>query len=376
MHLARLRLRDFRNYVRLEAEFAPGFHVLAGDNAQGKTNLLEAIYLLSTLRSFRGVGSAQLVRIGQTGYFVGASVVGPGEREIRMYWSARERRLTLDGQPVRRLTEYLGALRTVIFCTEDLQLIKGPSRVRRRYLDLLLAQTQADYLPCLQRYARALRARNALLKKGETESTLLESFTRELIRLGTWLMNQRRNLEPVLQPLVQQACHRMAPGLEVPRLVYQPSVREDMAVELAQSAPRERIYRSTLIGPHRDELGLFFDQHKAADYGSEGQKRTLAIALKMAQADFLTRMHGTAPILLIDDVMGELDARRRGGMIPLLEDVYHARSQVFMTCTEENWPRELGRRAHRWLVSQGGLVPRTQTGGGGLFSQGINDGAT
>jgi DNA replication and repair protein RecF len=374
--LARLRLRDFRNYVRLEAEFAPGFHLLVGANAQGKTNLLEAIYLLSTLRSFRGVGSAQLVRSGQVGYFVGASVVGLGEREIRMYWSAKERRLSLDGQPVRRLTEYLGVLRTVVFCTEDLQLIKGPARVRRRYLDLLLAQTQADYLPVLQRYARALRARNALLKKGESESDTLESFTRELVRLGAWLMNQRRALVPILEPMVQQACHRIASGAEIPRLVYQPSVKEDMAVELAQSIRRERVYRSTLVGPHRDELGFYLDQHKAAEFGSEGQKRTLAIALKMAQAEYLNQTHGTAPILLIDDVMGELDARRRSGMIPLLDEIHRARSQVFMTCTEENWPGELGGRAHRWIVSQGGLVRGIRSGDHGRVSQGSSEGET
>src|SRR6201996_7177671 len=119
MHLARLRLRDFRNYSRLDASFPPGFHLLTGDNAQGKTNILEAIYLLATLRSFRGVGGAQMVRHGQKGYFAGATVVGRGEHEIKMYWSAAERKLSLDGQPVRKLTEYLGVLRVVIFCTED-----------------------------------------------------------------------------------------------------------------------------------------------------------------------------------------------------------------------------------------------------------------
>ncbi len=161
MHLSHLRLRDFRNYARLDADFAPGFHLLLGDNAQGKTNILEAIYLMATLRSFRGVGSAQMIRHGAKGYFVGGNVVGQGDREIKMYWSARERNLALDGQPVKKLADYLGALRTVVFCTEDLQLVKGAARSRRRFLDLLLAQTQPGYLPLLQRYmpasARAMR---------------------------------------------------------------------------------------------------------------------------------------------------------------------------------------------------------------------------
>ena len=142
MHLAHLRLRDFRNYARLDVDFAPGFHLLLGDNAQGKTNILEAIYLMATLRSFRGVGGAQMIRHGAKGYFVGGNVVGQGDHEIKMYWALRERKLSLDGQPVKKLADYLGALRTVVFCTEDLQLVKGTARARRRFLDLLLAQTQ------------------------------------------------------------------------------------------------------------------------------------------------------------------------------------------------------------------------------------------
>src|SRR5262245_33232875 len=165
MYLAHLRLRDFRNYARLDVDFTPGFHLLLGRNAQGKTNLLEAIYLLATLRSFRGVGGAQLVRQGQKGYFVGAGVVGQGGHEIKMYWSVSERKLSLDGRPVRRLTDYLGVLRGVVFCTEDVQLVKGTARLRRRFLDLLLSQTQPTYLPQLQRYTQALRSRNALLKQ-------------------------------------------------------------------------------------------------------------------------------------------------------------------------------------------------------------------
>src|SRR6266567_7010283 len=184
MHLAHLRLRDFRNYARLDTDFAPGFHLLLGDNAQGKTNILEAIYLLTTLRSFRGVGNAQMVRHEHKGYFVGATVVGQGQHEIKMYWSAAERSLSLDGQPVRKLTDYLGVLRTVVFCTEDLQLIKGPGRGRRRFLDLLLSQTEAGYLPMLQRYTRALRSRNALLKQPVLDESALESFSREVVRLG------------------------------------------------------------------------------------------------------------------------------------------------------------------------------------------------
>lgn len=356
MHLAHLRLRDFRNYARLDADFSPGFHLLLGNNAQGKTNILEAIYLLATLRSFRGVGGAQMVRHAAKGYFVGASAVSATKHDIKMYWSLAERKISLDDQPVRRLTDYLGTLRAVVFCTEDLQLVKGTARARRRFLDLLLAQTQPNYLPLLQRYAQALRSRNSLLKQRAPDPALLNSFSQELVSVGNQLISARHELLPRISPLARLAYRRISNDAEELRLEYQPSVKADFAVELARARDRERTYRSTLVGPHRDELVLLLNDQPAAQFGSEGQKRTLAIALKMAQAEYVTGILGAPPVLLIDDVMGELDSKRRAGLLPLLERAHHARGQVFMTCTEENWPRELGRELHRWEIKSGALA--------------------
>jgi DNA replication and repair protein RecF len=355
VHLAHLRLRDFRNYARLDVDFAPGFHLLLGDNAQGKTNILEAIYLMATLRSFRGVGGAQMIRHGQKGYFVGSNIVGQGEREIKMYWALSERKLSLDGQPVKKLVDYFGVLRTVVFCTEDLQLVKGSARARRRFLDLLLAQTQSGYLPLLQRYMRAVRVRNALLKQRSVDEAALDGFSAELVKLGDEIIRARRELVPKFSPLARLAYRRISNDAEELRIEYQPSVKKDLAVELAQSRARERSYRSTLVGPHRDDLQLLLHEKSAAQFGSEGQKRTLAIALKMAQAEFLTGIHGAPPILLIDDVMGELDVKRRSGLMPLLSRAREGSGQVFMTATEENWPSELGRDLQRWEVKAGSL---------------------
>jgi DNA replication and repair protein RecF len=353
MHLAQLRLRDFRNYARLDATFSPGFHLLLGDNAQGKTNILEAIYLIATLRSFRGVGSAQMVRHEQKGYFVGGKVTSQGEHEVKIYWSTKERNLSLDGRPVRKLTDYLGVLRTVVFCTEDLQLIKGPGRARRRFMDLLLSQTFPTYLPLLQRYTRALRSRNALLKRPILDPQALDSFSRELIAAGSEIIRFRTELAPRFAPMTQRAYRSISNDAEELRFEYIPSIRHDFTVELAKSNNRERSYRSTLVGPHRDELQLLVNDRPAVQYGSEGQKRTLAIALKMAQAEYLTEIHGTPPVLLIDDIMGELDIKRRSGFLPLLQRAQLSRGQVFMTATEENWPQELGKDVHRWSVRAG-----------------------
>jgi DNA replication and repair protein RecF len=355
VHLAHLRLRDFRNYRRLDTDFSPGFHVLLGDNAQGKTNILEAIYLMATLRSFRGVGGAQMVRHGAKGYFVGGNVIGQGEREIKMYWALRERKLSLDGQPVKKLADYFGTLRTVVFCTEDLQLVKGTARARRRFMDLLLAQTQPGYLPLLQRYMTTVRQRNALLKHRAPDEAALEVFSAEMVKLGNEIIRARRELIPKFSPLARLAYRRIANDAEELRIEYAPSVKNDFAVELASARAREKTFRATLVGPHRDDLTLLQNEKSAAQFGSEGQKRTLAVALKMAQAEFLTGRHGSPPVLLIDDVMGELDVKRRSGLLPLLERAHHARGQVFMTCTEENWPSELGKDLQRWRVMAGGV---------------------
>lgn len=356
MHLAHLRLRDFRNYTRLDMDFAPGFHLLLGDNAQGKTNILEAIYLIATLRSFRGVGGAQMIRHGQKGYFVGGKVVGQGEHEVKMYWSSPERSLSLDARPVRKLTDYLGVLRTVVFCTEDLQLVKGVARARRRFLDLLLSQTYPGYLPLLQRYTRALRSRNALLKQPRPDPVALDGFSRELVKSGEEIIRLRRELVPKFSPLARLAYRRISSEAEELRLEYHPSVKQDFSVELAQSRQREAAYRSTLVGPHRDDLQFLLDDRSAAQFGSEGQKRTLAITLKLAQAEYLTGLHGSPPVLLIDDIMGELDVKRRGGFLPLLQRAQQSSGQVFMTATEENWPEEPGRELQHWRVKDGTLL--------------------
>lgn len=357
MHLSRLRLRDFRNYSRLDAEFGPGFQLLVGDNAQGKTNVLEAIYLLATLRSFRGVGGAQMVRHGAKGYFVGGTLVAQAEHDLKMYWSTAEKRLSLDDQPVRRVADYYGRMRCVVFCTEDLQLVKGTGRFRRRFLDLLLAQTQPGYLTALQRYVTALQARNALLKKPDVDPAVLAPFTHELVAAGGPLMERRQELVPKLSALARLAYRRISHEAEDLRISYAGSVKEDFGVELAQSSGRERVLRMTVVGPHRDDLLFQLNERSAAQFSSEGQKRSLVIALKMAQAEYFAGVTGSPPILLIDDVMGELDARRRAGLMPLLERAEHARGQVFMTCTQENWPRELGRRLRRWEVKQATLQP-------------------
>tara|TARA_B100001029_G_C15000033_1_gene417495 strand:+ start:109 stop:1188 length:1080 start_codon:yes stop_codon:yes gene_type:complete len=357
VHLAHLRLRDFRNYQLLDADFTPGFHLLLGRNAQGKTNILEAIHLLANLRSFRGVGSSAMVQHEKSGWFVGGEVVGTGSHEVKMYWSPKERQLGLNGETVQKLSDYLGTLRTVAFTSEDLALVKGVGRGRRRYMDFLLVQTVPTYLPLLQRYTRALRNRNALLKKKPIDKNALDSFTMELVKIGNEIISYRAELIPQISPNVTEAHRRIAPAGEDLSVEYIPSVKSDFFEELSRTQDRELKLGSTTIGPHRDDLALMLHDKPAADFASEGQKRAVAIALKIAQAEHLTNFHGSPPVLLIDDVMGELDIERRKGFLPLMESCSEGRGQIFMTCTEENWPSELSSSMHRWNIINGKIYP-------------------
>jgi DNA replication and repair protein RecF len=189
------------------------------------------------------------------------------------------------------------------------------------------------------------------------DGAALEGFSRELVSAGEEIMRLRRELVPKFSPLARLAYRRISNEAEELRLDYLPSVKGSFAVDLAQARAREQTYRSTVIGPHRDELEMLLNDRPAGQFGSEGQKRTLAIALKTAQAEYLTGLQGTPPVLLIDDIMGELDLKRRSGLLPLLERAHHAYGQVFMTATEENWPQELGREVQRWFVKAGTLNP-------------------
>ena len=357
MYIRQLRIRDFRNYNQLDVTFQPGFHLFTGYNGQGKSNLLEAIYLLGTLKSFRGVSNIQMVARGRQGYFVGGTVVSEGESYIKIWWSPQERKLSLNGQNIIRTADFYGKVRCVVFCTEDIFLVKGAPSVRRRYMDLLLAQSDSSYLSVLQRYGQALQARNALLKEPVVNFAVIDSFSQELIASGIEITRRRRELIRRISPLVQNAYINIAgKNTEKIDLHYRPNIRSDMAVELAQARSKEIQCRYTTVGPHRDDLAFEMNGIPVVSVASEGQKRTWALALKIAQTEYLREIYGGFPILLIDDVMGELDTVRRQSLLPLLSQMVVSRGQTFMTCTEKNWPRELGLDMVEWKIEAGRIA--------------------
>lgn len=356
MTLRELRLRTFRNLPRLDWTIGSGVHVLTGANAQGKTNLLESIYLLSTMKSFRGATHHEMIQEGKKGYFIGAHFQAETDARIKFYWSPRERKLTLNEEPVASLADYLGVVKTVVFSSADIQLVRGSGRFRRRFIDLICCQTKPGYLLCLQNYSKAVKSRNLLLKRRPADPRLLASFSNQVVHLGNQIMEERKNMIPKISPMARLAFRQISKARDEELIIeYQPSVRQDFAHELERHFPRDSQSGSTGIGPHRDDI-LFKIQNRDADrYASEGQQRSLVLSLKMAQTQILKGLFGYSPILLIDDVMGELDPARKEAFLPLLHHAQSHSAQVFMTTTETTWPGDIAKNWTFWSLQAGQL---------------------
>lgn len=356
MYIKHLRLRNFRNYVRVDVEFGPGLHFLIGKNGQGKTNLLEAIYLLSTLRSFRGCQTSQLIYHGASAFLVGAEIIGVTKYVVKYYWSKNIRKLTLNGEQLHHNIDYFGVFKAVIFSPEDIALIKGPPAIRRRFMDLLLSQIDKQYFINRQSYLETLRARNSLLKASTIDLKQLEAFSQQLITYGTYLIKARTILVQELNQIFQEI-YRLIAGNEQVELVYKPSVDENFELALSRSLENDIAYKQTHLGPHRDELLILLNQRSAQNFASEGQKRTISIALRISQAIYVTQKYGQPPVLLLDDILGELDSDRQFGLVTVIERIQKSSGQIFITITDEplwkQWPSPIT----KWEVVNGSIKP-------------------
>ncbi len=329
--LLSLRLRDFRCFPALACDLGAGATLFIGDNAQGKTSILEAVCVLLRLQSPRTTTLAELVRFSAPGFGLSGDL---DERRLHYVHQAGEKELRLDGEPVKRTADYLAASGLIVWMgNEDLQLVRGSGEPRRRYLDFLGSQAFPEYRAELLAYERALRARNRLLKDDRPDWRQIEAYTAVLVRHGTGLTQHRRELSSLVQPWAAEA-HRLVSGRdEVLSLVYEPSAGDDFAAALAATRDEELRRRMTVAGPHRDDLALHLNEAPAARFASEGQQRTIALALKLAQARLLADLKQTAPLLLIDDVFGELDPHRRNALLRALPPG----SQKLITTTHLDW---------------------------------------
>ena len=345
-----MELTNFRNYEGLQLDLPPGMVLLYGGNGQGKTNILEAIYLLAVVKSPRASSDRDLVRrealergehsqvfavvqrdgvplrviIGLQRAAVADAPAPAGATEP--LGGAIQKQVRVNGAP-RRVSDLVGEVNAVLFTAQDMGIVLGPPSSRRRYVDILISQVDNRYLRLLQKYQQVMSQRNQLLKAvrdGRSQPGELEFWDGELVGSGAYIMQRRAGTVSAVAALAAPLHEELSGGGEELRIVYSPSVGGDaderdlgdaMREALKRSRPREIAQGFTVVGPHRDDLLMLLDGLDVGSTASRGQCRTLVLALKLAEASFLRDERGQEPVLLLDDILSELDAKRRARVL-------------------------------------------------------------
>lgn len=361
MFLHHLHLRQFRNYPDQAVNFTAPKTILLGSNAQGKTNLLEAVELLSTLRSHRIARDRDLVQTGESVAQVAATVERQsGCLDLTLMLRANGRRtLRVNSEIVRRHLDFLGTLNTVQFSSLDLDLVRGGPGERRNWLDTVLIQLEPVYSSILQQYTQVLRQRNAFLRHRAEQSSggsradrdQLDLWNQQLAAAGCRVIRRRARLLERLAPLAQFWHQSISGSTEILSIYYAPnvplsathpdSVNEAFLSKIQQKAIAEQHQGLSLVGPHRDEVEFLINNTPARQYGSQGQQRTLVLAIKLAELKLIEQVVGEPPLLLLDDVLAELDLTRQNQLLDTLQD----RFQTLITTTH------LGVFDAQWLHS-------------------------
>lgn len=318
MLIRKLTLRHFRNVPLASLGFTGRRQFFAGSNGQGKSNLLEAAGFLTALRSFRAPDGRQLIMHGQPEAAIACELErgGSGSERVTIKIRRDGKELWYGENRVARLADHVGRFPTVVFSSHDLQLIRGAPALRRRWLDLTLAAMDADYLAALQSYSRALAGRNSLLRlHGAAGAKELSAFDRTLAPAGARIVALRSERIGALAAETSSAYGRLSGASEAAALHYvsalEGSSSEDLLRLLESGRARDQQAGTTLVGPHRDDLRFEVRGADARDFASEGQQRSLTLALRLAQASWYHRRSAIRPVLLADDVLGELDPARR-----------------------------------------------------------------
>ncbi|MBE7035305.1 MAG: DNA replication/repair protein RecF [Ruminococcaceae bacterium] len=336
MYIKSLTLQNFRNYEAQTLQFHSGTNVFCGDNAQGKTNLLEALYVFSMGKSFRTVCDADLIRFGAD-YTKASLSFCDRHREHTLeiiILRNKKKQIKINGVTISRLSELVGHLNVVLFYPEELGLVKEGPYVRRHFMDVAMSQLRPTYYHALGRYQRVLEQRNKLIKRtrlsgGDSFRETVFAWNEKLVDYGLELMNYRSVFMERLGELAAKA-HYEASGEKL-QLIYKPrfTTKEAFLEKLEENFERELEQGCTLYGPHREDFDIFINDKEAKSFGSQGQQRSAVLALKLAQADLLFEEYGEYPVLLLDDIMSELDQNRRAYLAGKIPD-----KQVFITCTD------------------------------------------
>lgn len=336
MYVKELRLEGFRNYESEHFTFSPGTNMIYGNNAQGKTNALEAVYLFSIGRSFRTQQDRELIRFGNDQMRISVlfeNSVRENEIEIVLRRD-RKKQIKINGVPIQKMGELIGLFTVVLFSPDELNLTKGSPNARRRFLDIAVSQMRPKYYHILRKYNKTLDQRNNLIKKlrfSEDESlkSTLSVWNEKLAEYGMTVITYRKNFVESLKAFSKKIHYEISN--EEFDIQYKPAfeTKEQFLHKLSTSLSKEIEQGFTLYGPHRDDLDFTTDGKDIKVYGSQGQHRSAVLALKLAQADMIFEDTGEYPVLLLDDIMSELDGARRAYLTEKIKN-----KQVIITCTD------------------------------------------
>lgn len=354
MILTRLHARDFRCLREVDFLPAPGLNVIQGNNAQGKTSLLEAALYAATSKSHRTHNDAELAAHGEPGFRVRLDA-RRSDRDVTLEaaWWKGQKRFTVNGVAQSRLSEILGRVHVVFFAPEDVELVKGSAAGRRLFMDMELSQMDPAYLAALQRYRQALRQRNELLRAPAPDTTLMEPWDEQLARCGAILMERRAAYVAELSTAAAAAYATIAQA-EPMSLAYLPDAGtpEELADVLRAALTSDLRRRVTTRGPHRDDLEIAIAGHAARTHASQGQQKSAALAMKLAEVTLVHARTGEFPVLMLDEVLAELDARRAR---QLFEAVPGEVQCIVTSAAARVDPGVFGRAAAHWRMEGGRL---------------------
>lgn len=334
MIIESMELQHYRNYEKLQIGFDPGTNIFYGDNAQGKTNVLEAAYLCCTTKSHRGARDRDIIQFNQEESHIKLQIRKDGvPYRIDMHLKKNKTKgIAINGLPIRRASELFGIANVVFFSPEDLNIIKNGPSERRRFIDLELCQVNKLYVHVLVNYNKIVIQRNKLLKElffhPEYEGTL-DVWDEQLVAYGVQVMRERKRFIDQLNTIIGQIHGNLTGNKEQLELRYEPNVApEEFAAALRRSREADKKQKTTLTGPHRDDMSFFVNQIDIRKFGSQGQQRSAALSLKLSEIELVKQLIHDYPILLLDDVLSELDSSRQNHLLKSIDHI-----QTMITCT-------------------------------------------
>ena len=334
MKIKQLKLKNYRNYDLLELEFDDSTNIFYGDNAQGKTNILESIYLCGTTKSHRGTKDKDLIKFGEEESHIEADVEKNGvcfKIDIHLKKNS-PKGIAINKIPIRKASELFGIINIVFFSPEDLNIIKNGPSERRRFIDLELAQLDKVYLNDLSNYNRIVNQRNKLLKDVYDKKELLDTLDAwdlQLVHYGNKIIERRNLFISQLNEIIENVHNKLTGNKENIKIYYEPSIgNTNLEEAILRNRERDIKLKSTSVGPHRDDICLMVNGIDIRKFGSQGQQRTAALSLKLAEIELVKKVIGDTPILLLDDVLSELDKNRQNYLLDSISDI-----QTLITCT-------------------------------------------